>query len=72
MAARKKITFVQVLTVVMIVLAIIWEINVQEWFAFNPDKTDINRVDLFVIVPLTATLLAVSIFQLTRKDKDTE
>ncbi|RMB56558.1 hypothetical protein EAX61_14205 [Dokdonia sinensis] len=67
MATKRKITFVQILTVVMIVLAVIWEKNVQEWFTLNPGKADIHRVDLFVIVPLIVTLLAVSIFQLTRK-----
>jgi len=68
MAVKRKITFVQILTIVMIVLAVIWEKNVQEWFTYNPEKADINRVDLFVIIPLIATLLAVSIFQLTRKE----
>jgi hypothetical protein len=64
MAKKKiKITFVQVLTVVMIILAIVWEKNVQEWFSYNPDKVDISRVDLFVIIPLLITLIAVSIFQ---------
>lgn len=63
MAARSRITFVQILTLVMIILAIVWERNMQEWFAANPDKTDISRVDLFVIVPLLATLMAVSIYQ---------
>ncbi|MFT5863190.1 MAG: hypothetical protein ACI828_001847 [Flavobacteriales bacterium] len=63
MAQKRKITFVQILTVVMIVLAIVWEKNVQEWFSYNPDKADISRVDLFVIIPLLATLIGVSIFQ---------
>lgn len=63
MAKKTKITFVQVLTVVMIILAIVWEKNVQEWFSYNPDKVDISRVDLFVIIPLLITLIAVSIFQ---------
>lgn len=63
MAKKIKITFVQVLTVVMIILAIVWEKNMQEWFSYNPDKVDISRVDLFVIIPLLITLIAVSIFQ---------
>ncbi|MEQ3654619.1 MAG: hypothetical protein ABNH00_02030 [Dokdonia sp.] len=72
MAARKKITFVQVLTIVMIILAIVWEKNMQQWFAANPDKTDISRVDLFVIVPLLATLIAVSLYQWRQNNKKTE
>lgn len=72
MAARKKITFVQILTLVMIVLAIVWEKNMQQWFAANPDKTDISRVDLFVIVPLLATLIAVSLYQWHQNSKKLE
>ncbi len=72
MAARKKITFVQILTLVMIVLAIVWEKNMQQWFAANPDKTDISRVDLFVIVPLLATLIAVSLYQWRQNSKKLE
>lgn len=72
MAAKRKITFIQILTVVMIVLAVIWEKNVQEWMVYNPQKADIHRVDLFVIVPLLLTLIAVSIYQFTRKDEDAE
>lgn len=72
MAAGKKITFVQILTLVMIILAIVWEKNMQQWFAANPDKTDISRVDLFVIVPLLATLIAVSLYQWRQNSKKLE
>lgn len=70
MTKKRKISFVQILTIVMIILAIVWEKNVQEWFSYNPDKADISRVDLFVIVPLLATLIGVSIFQWKRGRKE--
>jgi len=54
-----------IITVVIIIAAIVWEIYVQQWMALQPDGgADVVRVDLFVIWPLVLTLVSVSVFKL--------
>ena len=58
------------ITVVVIIFTIIWEIKMQQWLAEQPDGgADVMRVDLFVLVPLLITLVALSLFRILRRQE---
>lgn len=67
---KYKITLVQVLTIVFIVLYIVWERNLQLYMTENAIENSYeSRRDLTVIVPVLLTLIFISVRQ-WRKRKD--
>lgn len=54
-----------IITVVVLIAAVIWEMYMQEWLSYQPDNgIDVIRVDLFVIWPVVLTLVSISLFKL--------
>ena len=56
------------ITIVTIVAVIIWDQYMQDWLATKPDRgEDVMRTDLFVIYPVVATLVVLSLYRLFKK-----
>ena len=56
------------ITVVVLIAAIVWEVKMQEWLSYQPNGgAEVMRVDLFVIWPVVLTLVAISAFKLFSK-----
>lgn len=58
----KKITKIQVITIIFIIGWIIWEIYLRQWA-----KTEVGaiiRTDLILIFPILVVLILISLFQL--------
>ena len=67
---KRKITGVQIITIVLVVLYIVWEKNVQEHMTTNNiEMTYENRKDLTVIIPVLLLMISLSIFHLVRGKK---
>ncbi|PAQ12612.1 hypothetical protein CD798_18205 [Bacillaceae bacterium SAOS 7] len=64
----KKITKTQVMTIILILGYIVWEIYVRNWA--STVSGPIIRVDLIIIYPILLIALLISIFQIiTSKNK---
>lgn len=60
-----------IITIVVLVAAVIWEIKMQEWLSYQPNGgAEVMRVDLFVIWPVVITLVAISAFKLFVKREE--
>jgi len=60
----KKLTVFQIITVIIFVLYLVWEINMQQQLtARGLENTGETRVDLLVILPVLGVLFMVSIWQ---------
>ena len=57
----KKITKMQMVTIVAILLYIVWEIYIDIWS--KPQVGAIIRVDVFIIYPVLIALIIISIKQ---------
>ncbi|WP_121906508.1 hypothetical protein [Ulvibacter antarcticus] len=58
-----------IITVAVLIAAVVWEIYMQKWLAFQPDGgVDVMRSDLFVIWPVVLTLVSVSLFRIFKKE----
>lgn len=67
---KYKITLVQVLTIIFIILYIVWERNLQLYMTEHAIENSYeSRRDLTVIVPVLLTLIFISVRQ-WRKRKD--
>ena len=70
MILKPKILF-YIITVVVLVAAIIWEVKMQEWLSYQPNGgAEVMRVDLFVIWPVVITLVAIAAFKLFVRKQD--
>lgn len=61
----KKLTKIQVTTVILIMIYVVWEIKVQIWAQSEP--TVPIRVDLVLILPILFLMIILSILQYLRK-----
>ena len=56
------------ITILTIIAVIIWDRYMQAWLAAKPDGgEDVMRTDLFVIYPVIATLVVLSLYCLFKK-----
>ncbi|QBN20432.1 hypothetical protein [Flavobacterium nackdongense] len=60
-----KLTTVQKITVVLLVMYLIWEIVVQYWA--TTEKTAVIRADLALIYPILLIFILISVVQIFRK-----
>lgn len=63
----KKITKIQTLTIISLILYAIWEFYVAQWA--KTETGPIIRVDLTIIYPILITLIILSIGQLRTRKK---
>ncbi|GHC47834.1 hypothetical protein [Ulvibacter litoralis] len=57
-----------IITIVVVIAAIIWEVYMQKMIATLPENAEpIMRSDLFVIWPVVITLVSVSLFRIFGK-----
>ncbi|WP_206458743.1 hypothetical protein [Anaerovorax sp. IOR16] len=66
----KKITKLQILTIIAIIVSVGWEIYVQLWA--KGIEGPIIRVDLLFILPVLFVLVCISIFQLVKRKSETK
>ncbi|MAP53535.1 hypothetical protein [Altibacter sp.] len=67
----KPVTFLYIITIVVLIAAVVWEYYMQQWLSYQPNQgANVMRVDLFVIWPLVITLVALSLFRIFRKNKN--
>ena len=59
---NKKISKIQILTGILLVLYIIWEKNMQQYIANHASEV-LPRYDLYIILPLLVILILVSVWQ---------
>jgi len=62
----KKLTRIQLITVIALVAYGIWEIVVRQWAKSLPDGDPVIRADLVFILPVLAILVVISLIQLIR------
>ena len=61
---KNRLTPIQIITIALIVVYLIWEKNVQQWIADHPEDSDLAlRADLMVILPILAVFIGISIWQ---------
>jgi len=58
----RKLTVIQIITIVLIVVYAIWEKNVQA-YAASHDTGDALRLDLLFILPVLAIFIGISVWQ---------
>ena len=59
------------ITITVVVLSLVWNSYMNTWLAEQPDPELVVRTDLFVIYPLCATLIALSVYYLFFKKETT-
>ena len=64
---KRSISSIQITTFILIVIYILWEKNVQQHFKTHPEDADFNRIDLWLILPMLAIMIAISIWQFFKK-----
>ena len=64
----KKITKLQITTILLIITYFVWELFVWFWVKGQPESGGaIIRVDLMIIYPILLVLIIVSIYQYFKK-----
>ena len=63
----RKLTTIQIVTLIAIVAYILWEKNMREYMQTYPDIKVFKRRDLYVIIPVLVILIAISIFQFVKQ-----
>lgn len=67
---RTKKILLYLITVAVIVFAFVWNGYMKQWLAARPDGGESTiRTDLFVLYPLIITLVALSLYQLFKKER---
>ena len=67
----QKLTLIQKITVICIILYVIWEIAVRIWMTTLPPDDPVIRADLVLILPVLIILIVVSLIQfIIRKIKN--
>jgi len=69
---KTKRILLYMITVTVVVLSFVWNYYMNIWTANQPDPDMVVRSDLFVLYPLCATLIAISLYYLLRKKKNAE
>ena len=65
---KKKLTSLQLVTLILGVCYLVWEKNMQDYLAVNGlSNTTDTRVDLFVIVPILGVLIGIAVLQYFKK-----
>lgn len=58
------------ITVVVLIAAIIWEVYIRQWMSYQPaGGKQVVRTDLFVIWPVILTLVSLSLFKIFKKQE---
>ena len=65
----KKLSNVQIATIIAVIAYIPWEIYVLQSIKTLPESEQYARMDLTVIYPLLLVLIAMSIFQFFSKEE---
>lgn len=63
----KKITKMQILTGVLLMLYAVWEVSVYRWAQTLPASDPIIRVDLIIIYPVLLICIIISLIQFKRR-----
>lgn len=67
----QKLTLIQKITVICIILYVIWEIAVRIWMTTLPPDDPVIRADLILILPVLIILIVISLIQfIIRKIKN--
>ncbi|WP_021778234.1 hypothetical protein [Dokdonia sp. MED134] len=65
---KKKLTAVQICTLIVFTLYLVWEYNMQEFISVNGLSNSFEtRLDLLLLVPLLLVLVSISIWQFVKK-----
>ncbi len=59
----KKLTKIQIATITLVILYLIWEVVVQIWEQSQPAIGPVIRADLILIYPVLAVMILLSLIQ---------
>lgn len=62
----KKITKIQFVTIILIILYSVWEVRMRIWESTLPKWDPVIRVDLVIIYPILGFLIVLSIIQIVK------